>query len=122
MDGVYPATLLRIEEVENPESQFEQKTYLRWTFHVYHTEDGAEMTANSSLAFGPKAKARKWMEAVLGRKLAVGEEIDPDTICPADCQIIAKKDAETNFTRIEDVLGARKVPTKQAPQTHGVTV
>lgn len=127
-DGVYPATLMGIEEREGQDSQFAgqsngQRMYLRWTFQVYHTDDGAEMTANSSLAFGPKAKARKWMEALLGRKLAVGEEVDPAEICPADCQVIVKKEVDSGFSRIEDVLGARKHPnTKAQLKASGVVV
>lgn len=122
-DGVYPATWLSIEIVENPESQFDQKEYLRWKFHVYHNEEGSELTANSSMAFGPKAKGRKWMEAILRRPIETGEEIDPEEHAPKDCQVVIKKDPESGFVRINDVLPERKHPgAAKAKGAGGVAV
>lgn len=115
-DGVYPATLLGVAERENRDSKFDQKSYLQWKFCVYE-DDGLdhEMTANSSLAFGQKAKARKWIETIVGRRLTDGEEVDLDEICPIDCQVAIKKDLDSGFCRIEDVLGPKKKGKAKAP-------
>lgn len=120
-DGTFPATLLRIEERENAESGFAQTTYLRWTFAVFHNEEGCELIVNSSTAFGPKAKARKWMEAITSRRFEVGEEVDPADLCPIDCQVYVKKD-DKGFSRIEDVLAERKRPAATVKPVTGVTV
>lgn len=83
-DGLYPAQLLRIEEQALSENSPNQNPYARWTFRIHTNDaaDGAELIANSSLAFGPKAKARRWMQAALGRVIEPGEEIDPAAACP----------------------------------------
>jgi hypothetical protein len=109
-DGSYEATLLSIEECEPTPNSPNQNPWLKWIFHVYISEDGTELSAASSMAFGPKAKARGWMEALLGRKLAPGEEIDTETICPRDCQVVIKNDATSGFARIEDVMAPRRRP------------
>jgi hypothetical protein len=108
-DGLYPAQLLSIEEQEPSENSPHQNPYARWTFraHTDDAPDGVELIANSSLAFGPKSKARGWMQAALGRVIEPGEEIDPAAVCPLECQVLVKNDPESGFSRIEDVLQAK---------------
>jgi hypothetical protein len=114
-DGTYEATLLSITLQEPKPEVGTGQPYLRWTFCVYDPDehpDGAEMIANSSLMFGPKAKARRWAQTILGRMLEPGEELDTDELCPAVCQVIVKKDLESGYCRIDDVLGPRKAKAK----------
>jgi len=125
-DGVYDATLMSIEE-QDPQAPSpripDPKPWLKWFFHVYDTEDGQELTAVSSINFSPKAKPRKWVEAILARKLDPGEEIDTDTLCPKDCQVVVKNDPDSGFARIEDVMGVRRrPPVKKQTATEGVEV
>ena len=124
-DGVYDATLLSIEE-QDPQAPStripDPKPWLKWFFHVYDTEEGQELTAVSSINFSPKAKPRKWVEALLARKLEPGEEIDTDTLPPKDCQVVIKNDPDTGFARIEDVMGQRRRPLVRKPTTDGITV
>lgn len=134
-DGVYDATLLNIEEQEPqaPTTRIpDPKPWLKWFFHVYDSEEGQELTAVSSMNFSPKAKPRKWVEAILARKLTPGEEIDTETLCPHECQVVIKNDPDTGFARIEDVMGQRRRPVPKrkipdetpptAPTTEGVLV
>ena len=64
-DGAYEATLLEVEVCEPTEKSPNKKPWLKWTFTVYDgSPEGQEMTAASSTALGPKAKARPWVEAI----------------------------------------------------------
>ena len=124
-DGAYEATLLGIELCQPTEKSPNQKPWLKWTFSVYDGAEEKEMTAVSSCALGPKAKARGWVEALVGRRLEPGEEIDTDTLSPKDCLLVIKNDPETQFARVQDVMPPR--PRRQAPKpvpppSHGVTV
>lgn len=121
-DGVYDATLLSIEQCEPTAKSPNQNPWLKWTFHVYDSEEGQELTAASSTAFGPKAKARQWIEALLGKKLDAGEEIDTEGLCPKDCQVVIKNDPDSGFARIQDVMGQRRRPPLKKPATDGVMV
>ena len=121
-DGVYDATLLSIDEREATVNSPNQNPWLMWTFHVYDTEDGQELTATSSFNFTPKAKARKWVEAILARKLDPGEELDTDSLCPKDCQVVIKNDPDSGFARIEDVMGVRRRAAVKRPTSDGVEV
>ena len=128
-DGVYDATLMRIEE-QDPQAPSpripDPKPWLKWFFQVYDdSEDGPELTAVSSINFSPKAKPRKWIEALLGRKLNPGEEVDTDGLCPKDCQIVIKNDPDTGFARIEDVMGVRRrggAKRADTPASDSITV
>lgn len=103
-DGSYGATLLEIREEEATPNSPNDSNWLKWMFSVDNgTTAGVEMTATSSLRFGPKAKARLWVEALLGRKMEVDEEIDTTALVPRDCQVVIRRD-ESGFSRITDVL------------------
>ena len=105
-DGVYPANLLGIDEAQTDGDEI--KHYARWQFEVFSDlyPDGARLSANSSLAFGPKSKARKWFSAALGRAIEAGECITPDALLPLACRVLVKTDEATGFVRVEDVLKA----------------
>ena len=121
-DGVYEATLLSIEERDATPNSPNQNPFLIWTFHLYDTEEGQELTAASSTNFSPKAKARMWMEAMLGKKFEPGEDVDTDSLCPKDCQCVVKNDPDTGFARIVDVMGPRRRSAGKKPATDGIAV
>jgi hypothetical protein len=115
-DGTYRATVLGIEETDPTPNSPSDKPWLKWTFTVNDgTAEGVEMTAASSLRFGPKSKARLWAEALLGRKLEVGEQFDTDQLLPRDCIVVIRRD-EKDFAKITDVLPVPK------PKTGKVTI
>jgi len=113
-DGTYEATVLEIVLTEPTVNSPNDNPWYKWLFQVYDSEQGQEMAAGSSIRFGPKAKTRQWIEALLQRKLDVGEEIDPEGLYPKDCQVVVKHD-DSGFVRITDVLPIRKrpAPTRQ---------
>jgi hypothetical protein len=70
--GLYVGKLLDIESRESANGE-----YKRWSWEILegpHT--GQKVYANSSTNFGPQAKARQWVENVLGRELEAGEHVD----------------------------------------------
>jgi hypothetical protein len=110
-DGTYPATVLGIEETDPTPNSPSDKPWLKWTFAVDDgSAEGVEMTAASSTRFGPKSKARLWAEALLGRKLETGEQLDTDQLLPRDCIIVVRRD-EKDFAKITDVLPVPKPKT-----------
>ena len=106
-DGVYPATVLSLVETPPSANSPKQENYFRWTLHVWNTDEGVEMIANSSMNFSPKAKARIWIESILDRRFETGESFDYETFCPRDCQVTVRKD-ESGFARIESITGVPK--------------
>ena len=120
-DGVYVAQLLSIDVQQPAPTSPYQNPWLKWRFAVENgSAEGMELTAASSTSFGPKAKARKWIETLLGKKLNPGDEVDPDTLCPRDCQILIKNDPETGFARIQDVMAPRRSAMPRKVVTDGV--
>jgi hypothetical protein len=74
--GIYPG---RFEGTEERES--ERGGYVRWGWRIVHGEYAGRMVfGNTSTNFGPQAKARMWLEAMLDRRIEPGEEIDPDDL------------------------------------------
>lgn len=116
-DGVYDATLLCIDQREPAATSPYQNPFLIWTFHVFDSEEGQELSAASSMNFSPKAKARLWVEAMLGKKFEAGEALDTDSFCPKDCQVVIKNDPDTGFARIVDVLPVRRRQVPRRPTT-----
>jgi hypothetical protein len=73
---LYVSKLLDIESRESANGE-----YKRWSWEILegpHT--GQKVYANSSTNFGPQAKARQWVENVLGRELEAGEQIGVDDL------------------------------------------
>ena len=115
-DGTYEATLLDIQVAQPTEKSPNQNEWLKWIFQVYDgSQDGVEMMVGSSFSFSTKSKARGWVEALLARKMERDEEIDTDTLCPKECQVTVKKDLDSGFTKIIDVMAPRKRPAPQRP-------
>ena len=106
--GVYPATLVGIEEAES--EQFGK--FRKWTFAV-DLGDGGEaylLSAPSSPASGPKSKAYKWASALLGRAPVPGEPVNLEGK-KCSLHVIVNEDG---FNRVESVL---PVPTTRRPAT-----
>ncbi len=70
--GLYVAKLLDIESRESGNGE-----YRRWSWEILEGPyAGCKVYANTSTNFGPQAKARQWVENILGRELEAGERID----------------------------------------------
>src|SRR5918995_1366316 len=69
--GLYVGELLDIESCESANG-----VYRRWGWEIAEGPyAGRKVYANTSTNFGPQAKARQWVENILGRELEAGEQI-----------------------------------------------
>ena len=69
--GLYVGKLLDIESRESTNGE-----YKRWGWEILEGPyAGRKVYANTSTNFGPQAKARQWVENILGRELEAGEQI-----------------------------------------------
>src|SRR5215213_9556105 len=74
--GLYVGRLLDIESREGANGQ-----YRRWSWEILEgPHAGQKVYANSSTNFGPLAKARQWVENILGRELEAGEQVGTDDL------------------------------------------
>lgn len=61
--------------------QSENGEYYRWGWEIVEGPyAGRKVYANTSTNFGPQAKARQWVENILGRELEAGEQIGVDDL------------------------------------------
>lgn len=127
--GIYRLRLQAIEDktgtvTDKATGESKPSIYLRWVFDIL--EEGFEgkiISANSSTAFGPFAKARGWAEALLARPLHPNEPIDTEALpgyeVMATLKIIDKNG--TKYNEIEALAPVRRKPqhpaqTPQRPQ------
>lgn len=110
-EGEYRARVLAITMQTNENTpEGENNQYLRWEF-ILTDDNGEEFTgrqlmANSSLAFGPRAKARKWAQALVGRKLGADEALDTDDLIGQEA-ILEVSHVEKNgntYARVDDII------------------
>lgn len=80
--GVYEAVLTGVEERTGQNGD-----YLQWSFEIAGTH-GQVVKRPTSTSFGPQSNARKFVEAVLGRPLEVGEVIEADDLVGHACQVV----------------------------------
>ena len=74
--GLYGGKLLDIESRESANGE-----YRRWSWEILEgPEAGRQVYANTSSNFGPQAKARQWVENVLGRSLEAGEQVGTEDL------------------------------------------
>lgn len=105
--GVYAVRLIDVEERISRDGA----AFLLWHFEVVETEyAGASLTGVTSLRMGATARARQWAEALLGRRLTRGEEIDTDQLVGrralATVTTIEREGRE--FNRVISLAPARK--------------
>jgi hypothetical protein len=115
--GLYVGRLVEIREAKS-----EHGTYFRWIF-VIRDEDyeGRQIHANVSDKFGPGSKARQWVEAMIGRRLANGERFDTDDLIGQDFHVTVvnvEKDGRT-YDNVASVNAIRKARAakKEEPET-----
>ena len=74
--GLYVGRLLDIESRESANGE-----YRRWSWEILEgPEGGRQVYANTSTNFGPQAKARQWVENLLGRSLEAGEQVGTEDL------------------------------------------
>jgi hypothetical protein len=106
-DGSYSATALEVEEMEPAGTSLGGEAWWRWRFLIHDgSRAGVELTTGSSTRFGPKSKARTWMQALLGRKIPDGEDITFEQYLPRDCTVVIRHN-ERDYPYVSDVLPAK---------------
>jgi len=104
--GLYVGRLVEIREAES-----EHGTYYRWVFEIQDEDySGRQIHANVSDKFGPGSKARHWVEAMIGRRLANGERFDTDDLIDHDYHVTVvntEKDGRT-YDNVSSVNAIRK--------------
>src|SRR5918994_5701135 len=84
LPGLYVGELLDVESRESTNGQ-----YRRWCWEILEGPyAGQKVYANTSINFGPQAKARLWVENILGRELEAGEQISTDDL--DECCVVCK--------------------------------
>lgn len=123
--GLYPLRVANIEEknstITDKDGTTKDSTYLRWSFNILKRGfEGKMISANSSTAFGPSSKGRKWAEALLDRQFHVNEPVDTDDLlgCTAMATIGIAKKGENQYNEIEALapMDAEEVPPPAAPR------
>ena len=97
--GTYQARLRGIEEKESREGA----PYLRWTFAADGPEGARDVTGASSTNTGPKAKAYRWLQALLGRAPVADESLDIEGLIGRFCTVVIEEN-DDGFTNVVDVL------------------
>jgi hypothetical protein len=96
--GTYRAVLTGVELRENERGRF-----LRWLFEVRTRTGSALVTGTTSTKFGAGAKARAWVEALLNRPLAPGEELDSDELVGLPCYVVVRERTTADGTMLPTV-------------------
>jgi hypothetical protein len=111
--GTYAATFT---EVERRTGQLGD--YLHWKFETEHDDQIVTLTANSSLNTGPSSKARKWVEALMGRRLGGGESLDLMRLSGRACLLaLTQTDRDgVTYNAIDSVLAAPRTGAKPLVQ------
>ena len=100
--GIYSATFLRTEELAE-EGTF--GPYIDWYFAV-ETEDGTvDVSGRSSkpARLTRATKARQWVEEILGRALAKGENIDTRSLEGTRVRLTVGLNDTGQFNRVIDI-------------------
>ena len=139
-DGIYPATIVRIEDISNrfykDDDPDWQKTSIRWSFELTgkrYKKSGELMSVSktTSRILTGRSVLGKLLVAVLGRPLNQKEmsgDIDLMGMINLPCRLYIKKttnDKGDTWCNVEDVLGVDDVPSDdpdtQEPDDEPVT-
>lgn len=105
--GGYDASLIGIEDGVGQYGPFYD-----WSFLVAGPDGAVEVSRRTSAKFGPSTIARSFVEALLGRKIAKGEQVDLDSLIGNRCRVKVNTN-DNGYSTIEDI--APFVATAAAP-------
>lgn len=110
--GAYRARLVNVEEADGKNYDTgEPEPYRRWTFEIIEEGfEGTELVASSSMSFGPNSKARKWVEALLKRKVESGEKLGLEDLqgLETDLGVTMRETDRGTFAKVDSVNPVRK--------------
>lgn len=100
--GAYMGTLRSIDEGTGKFGD-----YYDWNFVVAGPAGSVDVDRRTSQKFGPQTIARQFVEALLGRKVEKGEQIDLDALIGKNARL--KIDTNENgFSTIADIAPAQR--------------
>lgn len=102
--GTYNATFAGIDE--KTDGKFDDGRWWLWSFEIPTKSGPKTVTAPTSPRFGPKARARQWATAILGRSIRAGEDLELNDLEGRPCLVqlaIAELDGGEKVNRIEAV-------------------
>lgn len=108
--GIYRAKLVSIEAgTRNNFDTGEPEACREWTFKLLEEGfEGGEVQARTSMAFGPRSNARKWIEALLGgRKLQAGDKTTSDELAGREVDIVLET-TESGYSKVAEVHPVRR--------------
>lgn len=123
-EGLYKAVCTDVQPDRLENAQFGNGDVYRFSFQLtdIYDEHGEnpvlDAIANAKLT--PKSKLTEWAEALLGKKLEVGDKLDTDALIACECtvQVIVKAGSDgAEWSRIDKVLpivGAKKGPNLES--------
>jgi hypothetical protein len=120
-DGVYPVVLTKIDGPKSiyPQSgpnAGEEVKIFEWTFSIVAPgtkEDGAELTASSSMSSGPRSKMYAWLTALLnGKAPQIGASFEAKDLVGKSALATIRKD-DSGWPKIDN-LGAMPASMQQA--------
>ena len=104
--GLYVGKHLDIESRESANGE-----YRRWSWEILEGPfSGRKVYANTSTNFGPQAKARQWVENILGRELEAGEQVGVEDLVGGKHHLMienVKRDGRT-FDNVSSVHNYRE--------------
>lgn len=120
--GGYRAKLKNIVQAERKNFDTGEPEACRdWTFEVIEEGfEGTELRGRTSMSFGPRSKAREWVQGVIGRKVETGEKLGLTDLVGKECDLsIVHNDTDRGtFANISSVnpvrKGSRKATTDDA--------
>lgn len=122
-EGVYVAQLkdIRPNTRKKYNKPDETEDCYDWTFGVVEEGyEGVEVYGRTSTNFGPSSNARTWVQALLGRKVEQGEELDLPDLKGKECMlsIYHNETDRGTFANINSVnpvrRGSRKTTADEA--------
>ncbi len=118
-EGIYPAKLKSIEKRTIRTRDGQEREVFVWTFEVDTKEEIVELqgltNARVSTGINP-SKAYRWLCAILGRQLEVGEKIKVEDLIGRKC-IVVVEDRETRFGVVSRVVDVKKAKVKKTAET-----
>lgn len=96
--GLFPARFAKIEVQSNDNGEF-----WLWTFVARNGDDDVEITATTSPRITPKTKAGKWISAMLGHQVEIGESIAFVDLIDMPMQIVVTIN-DAGYSRIDSLI------------------
>jgi len=114
--GAYRAKLKAIEETERPNFDTGDPEPCRdWTFEILEEGyEGQTLKGRTSMSFGPRSKARAWVEGLMARRIETGEKLGLNDLLGKECDLsIVNNDTDRGtFANITSVNPVRKKSRK----------